>query len=141
MTLAYIAYGYYSVPDVINTFENEKLEFSGIYTVNINKNTKMANLTEHVMINKWDDDINSAIVEVGGDTSRSEGLPDYPDIIKTQLISNEAVGKGIYQDFLYVDEDKQKSIYPWEGESTISTNAPQSSIIADSIKQLYNTSD
>ena len=99
----------------------------------------MANLTEHVMINKWDDDINSAIVEVGGDTSRSEGLPDYPDIIKTQLISNEAVGKGIYQDFLYVDEDKQTSIYPWDGESTTSTNAPQSSIIADSIKQLYNT--
>jgi uncharacterized protein YoxC len=99
----------------------------------------MANLTEHVMINKWDDDINSAIVEVGGDTSRSEGLPDYPDIIKTQLISNEAVGKGIYQDFLYVDENKQTSIYPWEGESTTSTNAPQSSVIADSIKQLYNT--
>ena len=91
------------------------------------------------MINKWDDDINSAIVEVGGDTSRSEGLPDYPDIIRTQLVSNEAVGKGIYQDFLYVDEDKQTSIYPWEGESTTSTNAPQSSIIADSIKQLYNT--
>ena len=38
-----IAYGYYSVPDVINTFENEKLEFSGIYTVNINKNTNFDN--------------------------------------------------------------------------------------------------
>ena len=99
----------------------------------------MANLTEHVMINKWDDDINSAIVEVGGDTSKSEGLPDYDDIIRTQLISNEAVGKGIYQDFLYVDEENQTSNYPWEGESTTSTNAPQSSIIADSIKQLYNT--
>ena len=99
----------------------------------------MANLTEHVMINKWDDDINSAIVEVGGDTSKSEGLPDYDDIIRTQLVSNEAVGKGIYQDFLYVDEENQTSNYPWEGESTTSTNAPQSSVIADSIKQLYNT--
>ena len=38
-----IAYGYYSVPDVINTFENEKLEFSGIYTVNINKNINFDN--------------------------------------------------------------------------------------------------
>ena len=99
----------------------------------------MANLTEHVIINKWDDDINSSIVQVGGDTSNSAGLPDYADIIKSQLVSNEAVGKGIYQDFLYVDENNQTSIYPWEGESTTSTNAPQSSIIADSIKQLYNT--
>lgn len=99
----------------------------------------MANLTEHVMINKWNDDINSAIIAVGGDTSKSEGLPDYDDIIRTQLVSNKAVGKDIYQDFLYVDEENQTSNYPWEGESTSSTNAPQSSVIADSIKQLYNT--
>lgn len=74
----------------------------------------MANLTEHMMINKWDDDINSAITHVGGDTYGSEGLPDYADIIRSQLVSNDAVGKGVYQDFLYTDKDNQVSIYPWE---------------------------
>ena len=99
----------------------------------------MANLTEHVMINKWDDDINRAITKVGGDTYGSEGLPDYAGIIETQLVSNEAVGKGIYQDFLYVDEENQTSDYPWEGEPTTSTNAVQASSLANSIKQLYET--
>ena len=98
----------------------------------------MANLTEHVMINKWDDDINNAIVHVGGDTYGSEGLPDYANIIKSQLISNDAIDKGIYQDFLYVDpETKETSTYPWEGEPTNSANAAQSSVIAESIKQIY----
>ena len=44
----------------------------------------MGNLTEHVMLDKWDNDINSAITEVGGDTSNSEGLPDYANIITSQ---------------------------------------------------------
>lgn len=99
----------------------------------------MGNLTEHVMLDKWDNDINSAITKVGGDTSNSEGLPDYADIIKTQLVSNEAVGKGIYQDFLYVDEENNTSDLPWEGNVTNSTNAVQASTIANSIQQLYNT--
>lgn len=98
----------------------------------------MANLMEHMMINKWDDEINSAITHVGGDTYGSEGLPDYADIIRTQLVANEAVGKGIYQDFLYVDQDNQTFINPWEGEPTTSTNAPQSSVIATTIKNLYD---
>lgn len=38
MIMCLIAYGYYSVPDVINTFGDEKIEFSGIYSVSINKN-------------------------------------------------------------------------------------------------------
>lgn len=98
----------------------------------------MGNLTEHVMLDKWDNDINSAITEVGGDTSNSEGLPDYANIIKSQLVSNEAIGKGIYQDFLFVDPDTgATSNLPWEGEVTESTNATQSSVIADSIKQIY----
>lgn len=99
----------------------------------------MADLTKHVMINKWDDDINTAIQEVGGNTYGSEGLPDYADIIKTQLISNTAIEDGIYQDFLYVDENNNSSIYPWEGEPTSSKNAIQSNVVAASIKHLYDT--
>lgn len=98
----------------------------------------MASLTEHVMINKWDDDINNAIVSVGGNTEGSSGLPDYSDIIKSQLTSNKAVGEGIYQDFLYVSENNDTSIYPWDGDPTESTNAPQSTVLAKSIKELYD---
>ena len=98
----------------------------------------MASLTEHVMINKWDDDINNAIVSVGGNTEGSSGLPDYPDIIKSQLTSNKAVGEGIYQDFLYVNDNNDTSIYPWDGDPTESTNAPQSTVLAKSIKELYD---
>lgn len=47
----------------------------------------MGNLTEHVMLNKWDNDINDAIVAVGGDTSGSSGLPDYASIIRNQLVA------------------------------------------------------
>lgn len=98
----------------------------------------MADLTKHVMINKWDDDINNAIQEVGGNTYGSEGLPDYAGIIKTQLISNTAIDDKTYQNFLYVDEDNQTSSYPWDGEPTPSKNAIQSSVVAESIKQLYD---
>ena len=55
----------------------------------------MAGLTEHVLLNKWDDDINEAITAVGGDTSKSSGLPDYSKIIRTQLVANNAIGEGI----------------------------------------------
>ena len=99
----------------------------------------MGNLTEHVMINKWDDDINSAITFVGGNTYGSEGLPDYADIIRTQLIANSAIGEGIYQDFLYVNDQNQTFIYPWEGEATKSSNAIQSKVVAETIKVLYDT--
>ena len=97
----------------------------------------MASLTEHVLLNKWDDDINNAIEEVGGDTSNSSGLPDYAGIIKTQLVSNQAVGEGIYQDFLYVDQDNNTYTEPWDGMPTESTNAIQSKVVAQSIKLLY----
>jgi predicted nucleic acid-binding Zn-ribbon protein len=99
----------------------------------------MANLTKHVMINKWDNDINDAIVAVGGKTYGSGGLPDYADIIRSQLISNSAVGEGIYQDFLYVNEDNQPSIYPWDGTPTDSTNAVQSKVVAEALASLYDT--
>ena len=99
----------------------------------------MANLTKHVMINKWDNDINDAIVAVGGKTYGSGGLPDYADIIRSQLISNSAVGEGIYQDFLYVNEDNQPSIYPWDGTPTDSTNAVQSKVVAGALASLYDT--
>lgn len=47
----------------------------------------MANLTEHVILNKWDNDINDAIVSVGGNTQGSAGLPDYAKIIREQLVA------------------------------------------------------
>ena len=50
----------------------------------------MANLTEHVILNKWDNDINDAIVAVGGDTQGSAGLPDYAKIIREQLVARGA---------------------------------------------------
>ena len=99
----------------------------------------MASLTKHVMINKWDNDINDAIVAVGGKTYGSGGLPDYADIIRSQLISNSAVGEGIYQDFLYVDENNQLSIHPWDGTPTDSTNAVQSKVVAEAFATLYDT--
>lgn len=99
----------------------------------------MANLTKHVMINKWDNDINDAIVTVGGKTYGSGGLPDYADIIRSQLVSNSAVGEGIYQDFLYVNEDNQLSIHPWDGTPTDSTNAVQSKVVAEALTTLYDT--
>lgn len=99
----------------------------------------MANLTKHVMINKWDDDINNSIVAVGGKTKSSDGLPDYADIIRAQLVSNNAVGEGIYQDFLYVNEDNQLSIHPWDGTPTDSSNAVQSRVVAESLSTLYET--
>ena len=99
----------------------------------------MANLTKHVMINKWDNDINDAIVAVGGKTYGSGGLPDYADIIRSQMISNSAVGEGIYQDFLYVDENNQLSIHPWDGTPTDSTNAVQSKVVAEAFATLYDT--
>ena len=97
----------------------------------------MADLTGHVMINKWDDDINHAITEVGGDTSDSSGLPDYADIIRNQLVSNQAVGEGIYQEWLFGDQSTPKTNL-WE-EPTSSTNAPQSVAVAQAIHSLYNT--
>lgn len=99
----------------------------------------MANLTKHVMINKWDNDINDAIVAVGGKTYGSGGLPDYADIIRTQLIASSAIGEGIYQDFLYVDENNQLSIHPWDGTPTDSTNAVQSKVVAEAFATLYDT--
>ena len=96
----------------------------------------MADLTGHVMINKWDDDINQAITEVGGDTSDSSGLPDYADIIRNQLVSNQAVGEGIYQEWLFGDRDTPPTDI-WE-EPTTSTNAPQSAPVAQAISSLYN---
>lgn len=99
----------------------------------------MANLTKHVMINKWDNDINDAIVAVGGKTYGSGGLPDYADIIRSQLVASSAIGEGIYQDFLYVDENNQLSIHPWDGVPTDSTNAVQSKVVAEAFATLYDT--
>lgn len=90
------------------------------------------------MINKWDDDINEAIKYVGGNTYGSSGLPDYAGIIRSQLVANNAVGEGIYQDFLFVNDKNETSSYPWEGEPTTSTNAIQSTSVAKSIKELFD---
>ena len=91
-----------------------------------------------MMINKWDSDIKDAIQRVGGNPAGSGGLPDYAGIIRSQLIANNAVGEGIYQDFLFVNDKNETSPYPWEGEATDSTNAVQSSAVAKAIKEIFN---
>lgn len=48
----------------------------------------MADLLEHVMINKLGDDLDEAITYVGGDTSRVSHISQYPSIIKEQLSAN-----------------------------------------------------
>ena len=45
----------------------------------------MASITEHVMINKLGDDLDSAITFVGGDTSNVTNIMQYPQIIRDQL--------------------------------------------------------
>lgn len=45
----------------------------------------MASLTEHVMINKLGDDLDSAITFVGGDTTGVDNIMQYPAIIREQL--------------------------------------------------------
>ena len=45
----------------------------------------MADLIEHVMINKLGDDLDSAITTVGGDTSGVSHIMQYPSIIREQL--------------------------------------------------------
>lgn len=45
----------------------------------------MANLLEHVMINKLGDDLGEAITEVGGDVSGIDNIMDYPEYIKNNL--------------------------------------------------------
>lgn len=48
----------------------------------------MARLVEHVMINKLEDDLDSAITFVGGDTSNVNNIMQYPSIIREQLTAN-----------------------------------------------------
>ena len=45
----------------------------------------MADLIEHVMINKLGDDLDDAITTVGGDTSGVSHIMQYPSIIREQL--------------------------------------------------------
>ena len=45
----------------------------------------MADLIEHVMINKLGDDLDSSITAVGGDTSSVSHIMQYPSIIREQL--------------------------------------------------------
>ena len=97
----------------------------------------MSDLLGHVVINKWDDDIRQAITDVGGNTEDCAGLPEYAELIRNQLISNEAVGKGIYQEWLFGDHTTPNTDI-WE-EATDSTNAPQSAAVAQAIQSLYNT--
>lgn len=67
----------------------------------------MANLTEHVIINKLNKDINTAILAVGGDTTNADGLPHYSQVIRDQLISKNVAGvisfKGVFDSLEEVD--------------------------------------
>lgn len=70
----------------------------------------MAGLVEHVMINKLNDDLDSAITFAGGDTSGVTNIMQYPQIIREQL------GSG--------NIPTSKSII-LEGDSCIITSSPE----------------
>lgn len=74
----------------------------------------MASLTEHVIINKLNDDINNAIKIIGGDVSNARGLQDYPDIIISQLISKDLAGllyfKGVFEGLEEIVDPKNGDI-------------------------------
>lgn len=53
----------------------------------------MASLTEHVMINKLGDDLDSAITFVGGDTRGVSNIMQYPEVIRTQLVGRGEDGE------------------------------------------------
>ena len=49
----------------------------------------MANLIEHVMLNKFTDELDEAITFVGGDTSKVSHFSEYPEVIKAQLVAGK----------------------------------------------------
>lgn len=76
----------------------------------------MSNLAEHSMINNFVDSVDSAIKEVGGDTSSVANLCDYPRIIREQLIAG--IGEGAsFEPGAGIKIDKEGTVY------TISANA------------------
>jgi hypothetical protein len=94
----------------------------------------MASLVEYSILNGINNDLADAIESSGGDHSSAVGVVDLANIIRNQLISNRAVGEGIYDDWLFGSKETNNI---WEAP-TESTNAVQAKIIANSISNLYN---
>lgn len=57
----------------------------------------MANLVEHVMLNKFTDELDEAITLVGGDTSHVSHFSEYPEVIKSQLIAGKIPSEYILE--------------------------------------------
>lgn len=95
----------------------------------------MANLVEYSLLNGVDNDLNAAIQAVGGNTDEAVGVVDLAPVIRSQLVSNKAVGEGIYDNWLFGTPDTN-TIFE---EPTGSTNAVQAKTVAESIKEVYET--
>jgi hypothetical protein len=93
----------------------------------------MANLTEYTILNGIDNDLRESIEFVGGDTSSAVGVVDLAGIIKSQLITNKAIGEGVYDQWMFGSPDTNYIYEP----VTESTNAVQAKVIAASIKEVY----
>lgn len=95
----------------------------------------MASLVEYSLLNGVDNDLNTSIQSVGGNTEDAVGVVDLAAIIRSQLVSNKAIGEGIYDNWLF-GTPETNNIYE---EPTDSTNAAQSTVIANAIKDVYET--
>lgn len=73
----------------------------------------MANIMEHVLINKLGDDLDSAITFVGGDTSNVSNIMQYPQIIRNQLGCGTQLGKELILegDSCIIEADEQGRDY------------------------------
>ena len=90
----------------------------------------MASLLEHVMINKLSDELNEAIISVGGDTSCASGPMDYPGIIRDQLSANGFTGSNS------LVEGDGVTIERVEGGYKISSNS--SAVLIDDLQPIHN---
>ena len=91
----------------------------------------MASLVEYSILNGIDNDLVESIKYSGGDPSSAVGVVDLADVIKSQLVSRKEVGNGIYDDKLFMDTNKVFD------EPFQSTNAPQTKVVAESLKEVY----
>lgn len=93
----------------------------------------MAGLVDYAILNGIDNDLTSSIEYTGGDPTPAVGVVDLAAIIKEQLITNKAVGEGVYDKWLFGTPDTNQIFE----DPTESSNAVQASTIANSMKQLY----
>lgn len=94
----------------------------------------MAELIEYAILNGVDKDLTKSIEYAGGDPTSAVGVVDLASVVKSQLIAKDAIGKGIYDEWLFGSPETN---YVYE-EPTTSTNAAQATAIANSIKEVYD---